>query len=123
MSTLTSIITSIQSRSDLTQDKLKRLLTYDPDEGVFTWNFNANAKARKGDVAGTKVKHYRYITLNGIKFAVHRLAFLYMEGKYPEEVDHDNRIKWDNRWVNLKRSNRKLNNLNRIDNHWVHNRK
>ena len=115
LSTLTSIITSIRKRDDLTQYKLKRILTYHPELGHFTWNGYANARAQEGNIAGTQNKGYRYVTINGIKFAVHRLAFLYMDGDYPEEVDHDDRIKWNNKWNNLKRSNRKLNNSNRED--------
>ena len=115
MSTLTSIITSIHKREDLTQDVLKSLLTYNPDTGIFTWNGDANARVMKGDEAGTKAKGYRYITINGIKFAAHRLAFLYMEGYMPDEVDHDDRCKWNNGWNNLKASDRRSNNANKED--------
>lgn len=114
-STLTIIMGSILNRDDLTQDKLKSILTYYPDEGVFRWNFNSNARARKGDVAGTKGDGYRYITINGFKFAVHQLAFLYMEGYIPAETDHKDRIKSNNRWNNLMASSRKHNNRNRYD--------
>ena len=34
---------------------------------------------------------------------------MYMEGYFPEEVDHKNRIKTDNRWSNLRAADRSLN--------------
>lgn len=91
------------------------ILTYHPELGHFTWNGYANARAQEGSIAGTQNKGYRYITINGIKFAVHRLAFLYMDGYYPEEVDHDDRCKWNNAWNNLKASDRRNNNANKED--------
>ena len=56
---------------------------------------------------------YRSVSLNYYKFHAHRLAFLYMEGWIPQEVDHINRDRSDNRWVNLRAAGRFLNGINR----------
>lgn len=58
-----------------------------------------------GDKAGHKSKNTGYISITiDRKFnAAHRLAFLYMTGSYPNDcVDHINRDRADNRWVNLR---------------------
>ena len=47
-------------------------------------------------------KHYNYL--------LHRLAYLYVEGVWPEEhIDHINHIPSDNRWVNLRAVSRSEN--------------
>lgn len=89
----------------ITQKKLKSLLHYDPDTGVFTWKVYAgNGRIKPGTIAGCINKRilYRYIHIKGKLYAAHRLAFLYMVGEMPEEVDHENHIRDDNRWCNLK---------------------
>ena len=44
---------------------------------------------------------------------LHRLAFLYMKGTIPEYVDHINRIRTDNRWLNLRACTSSENTLNK----------
>ena len=79
----------------LTQERLKKLLYYDPETGLFTW--------RTGSVAGGIGGHgYIQIGLNYKRYLAHRLAFLFMIGEIPEEVDHINGERTDNRWVNLR---------------------
>lgn len=99
----------------LTHDRLLRLLHYNPESGIFTWNVDLGSRARKGDEAGTINKAgYVVIQINGCKIYAHRLAFLYMEGKLPDcQVDHINRNKLDNRWCNLRHSNNIENNRNK----------
>ena len=46
-------------------------------------------------------------------YFTHRLAFLYMTGSIPKEVDHINHVKPDNRWKNLRAANRIINGRNR----------
>ena len=90
-------------RPPLTQARLKELLHYDPETGVFTWRVSRGGIAA-GSRAGTPDKEgYDRIKADGRKYGSHRLAFLYMTGSPPpDEVDHINREKGDNRWSNLR---------------------
>lgn len=99
----------------LTQEYLQHLLHYDPLTGKWTWVNPRSSKLRPGDPAGSlQTKGYWYIKIDGRSYIAARLAFLYMTGQYPEEVDHDNRISWDDRWENLKPSDRTGNTTNRV---------
>ena len=110
-------------KNDLTQNQLKSRLHYDPITGVFTWRavavFSRHQKTwntkNAGHAAGTiTFSGYWQITFNGVKYTLHRLAFLYMEGVFPPEmVDHVNRIRHDNRWSNLRHAGVILNCTNR----------
>lgn len=98
----------------LSQEKLKTLLNYNPDSGVFSFK-KARGCRKAGDIAGSFNRGYISIKVDGRKYSAHRLAFLYMEGAFPEDgldVDHINRVKDDNRWKNLRVVTRTLNALN-----------
>jgi len=43
----------------------------------------------------------------------HRLAFYYVLGWCPEEVDHINHVRDDNRWINLRAASKQENHRNR----------
>jgi hypothetical protein len=86
----------------LTQGKLKQLLQYDSETGLFSW-LSKTGSVSAGATAGTPHKGYLRIQVAGEMFRAHRLAFLYMTGSLPSaEVDHINGIKNDNRWGNLR---------------------
>jgi len=87
---------------------------YNPTTGVFTRLISTCNNNKVGDIVGSKGKHgYLQCMVDKKQYRMHRLAFLYMTGSIPEEVDHDNRIKDDNRWTNLNTSDRQLNNMNK----------
>ena len=91
----------------LTQARLKELLKYDPKTGLFTWLVYRGGPAIKGATAGCLDSNgYIKITVDYHVYKAHRLAFLYMTGSMPVEVDHENHIKNDNKWGNLLQSSR-----------------
>ena len=95
----------------LTQERLKELLGYDPETGVFIWKVANTNRIRVGGVAGY-LHHSGYlnISINGKTYQSHRLAFLYMEGYLPEnDVDHIDRNRSNNKWKNLREVSRSCN--------------
>ena len=95
----------------LTQARLKELLHYDPETGTFTWRLR-RGPAAPGASAGTLHRRtgYLVIKVDGRQYLAHRLAFLYMTGQWPpDDTDHINRMKTDNRWRNLRAATRSQN--------------
>jgi len=88
----------------ITQERLKELLTYDENTGMFTWAIDRNNRRKKGDIAGCYTKRgYLTIVADGKNYTAHQLAWLYTYGEYPTyQIDHINGTKDDNRICNLR---------------------
>jgi hypothetical protein len=95
---------------DLTQERLKELLDYDPATGDFIRKV-ARGNRKAGSVAGTsRPDGYRQIMVDGRTYLSHRLAFLFMEGSFPPAfVDHINHKEADNSLANLRHATNKEN--------------
>ena len=89
----------------ITQERLKELLHYCPETGIFTWKIKRSNRIKVGDVAGgLNNMGYIRIRAGSSQQYAHRLAFLYVEGVMPEEpIDHINGNRSDNRLGNLRR--------------------
>lgn len=90
--------------TELTQDRLKELLDYNPETGLFSWRTDRNQNVKTGDIAGTlQNKGYIHIHVNSKKYVAHRLAWLYIMGEWPkDQIDHINQKRHDNRFINLR---------------------
>ena len=95
--------------------ELKRLLRYDRKSGEFTWRVDVARNVKAGAVAGhLDAPGYIRIRINGRAYAAHRLAWLYVKGRWPvDQIDHINRIKTDNRFCNLRECTHTQNQQNR----------
>ncbi|MGE4336219.1 MAG: HNH endonuclease [Pigmentiphaga sp.] len=115
--------------TELSRDIVRELLHYNPGTGAFTWRhrglhwFKSEADCRKwnsklaGKPAGctyTTKRGYQRSSLRllGKLYGTHQIAFMYMEGRMVECVDHINRNAADNAWINLRAADVRENNLN-----------
>lgn len=99
---------SVENTPKLTAERLRELLNYDPETGVFTFRVHRSQNATAGQVAGWRRPNgYVQVTVDGVHYKAHRLAWLYMTGAWPElDIDHINRTRDDNRWSNLRQLSR-----------------
>ena len=103
----------------ITQEQLKELLDYDPDTGVFILKKATSIRNRckVGEQVGCvqKMGESKYLTLriNYKLYLLHRLAWLYVYGHFPEsEIEHINSDGTDNRMCNLQEASHSTNHKN-----------
>jgi hypothetical protein len=100
----------------ITVEELREKLIYAPDTGIFTWRIGCPwKKYAVGDVVGCyDGKRHWKIHINGRGYNAHRLAWLYVHGRWPPQyIDHINGDGCDNRLVNLRESTPRQNQANK----------
>jgi hypothetical protein len=100
---------------ELTYEDWSSAFRYEPETGRL-FRIRRLGKFPIGEAKGTiNNQGYVVISLNGRPTLAHRVAWLLMTKKWPEEqVDHINRVKTDNRWCNLRAASLAQNNGNVI---------
>jgi hypothetical protein len=90
----------------LTYERLRQVVKYDPETGVFTWLIRLSPNIKVGGIAGSKdTGGYLQFMIDGRHYLSHRLAVLYMTGQWPDsDIDHKDLDKANNKWENLRRA-------------------
>lgn len=94
------------------RDRLIELFDYNPETGWFT-NRCSRGRAKGGERAGSTSGHgYRKICVDYQKFYEHHLAWYYVYGYWPDEIDHEDGNGSFNAIANLRECTRSQNNFN-----------
>ena len=96
-------------------ERMKKMLDYDPDSGVFTWKTNPSKRhPLKGKRAGYQKKNgYRRIIFKGVEYLEHRLAWYFVTGEMPRIIDHLDGNPSNNKFCNLENGGIRENGKNR----------
>lgn len=88
----------------LTAVRLRTVLDYDLDTGLFKWRISTSNRALAGSVAGrSNGNGYRRIMIDHGTYYAHRLAWFYVYGEWPvDELDHADGNRSNNRILNLR---------------------
>ncbi|NTA16041.1 HNH endonuclease [Agrobacterium tumefaciens] len=96
----------------LTQEEVRRSFDYDPTTGILSWRERDDVGKSwnvrfAGKPAGAKTKDgYLRVKLNGVRLLVHQMIWLFVFGYVPDEIDHQNQRKSDNRLSNIREVSR-----------------
>lgn len=94
-------------------NEVRAVIEYDPKTGLFRRIRHLGGKRNTEWFGGSPHSGYRRVQVCGQQHLSHRVAWLLMTGSWPEfEIDHIDGHKANNRWANLRRATRFLNNQN-----------
>lgn len=107
----TAILSLRVSSAPLTRQRLREVVSYDPDTGEFTWLLRTARRTQPGMRAGcTRSDQYVTLKIDAKRYLAHRLAWLYVHGQWPTgDLDHVDRNPSNNRISNLRDVSRSVN--------------
>ncbi len=94
--------------------RLLEVVDYCSATGVFKWKQTMSSRATAGTVAGARnTDGYIRIAIDKKRYPAHRLAWFYVYKEWPTNlIDHINRVKDDNRIINLRPADHSQNRAN-----------
>ena len=96
------MVSNVEARLDTHEaDLIRQRISYDPETGIFT-RIKKIAKYKENTPVGCKAGRYLQVNSAGKRFRGHQLAWFFVYGYIPKEIDHINGDGMDNRIANLR---------------------
>jgi hypothetical protein len=111
----------IRPKQPITHEDAISALTYDPLTGLLKWKTTRGGRLTTSSIGALRPDGYLSIGFKDNKLLVHRLIWFIVYGTWPNEVDHINGNRTDNRLVNLREVVRAENRQN-LDRNNPHNK-
>lgn len=90
-------------KMEVTQERLKELFEYLPETGQLRRLVTRSHLAKAGVIVGTvDGKGYLHVNLDKRFYRIHRLVWLYVHGEQPDQLDHIDGDRKNNRVENLR---------------------
>jgi hypothetical protein len=89
----------------ITQGRIKEVLSYEAATGVFKYKVTYGSKKKGGMAGWVNDLGYRWIELDGSMYRAARLAWVYVYGTEPTDLEHIDGDRDSNRISNLRESN------------------
>lgn len=104
----------------ITKERLQEIMEYNSGTGKFRYSkaalYGRAGSRRQGQpewfIGSINSSGYARIMIDGKLYLAHRLAWLYVHGYMPTEIDHINRVRIDNRMLNLRQATSSINKIN-----------
>lgn len=111
-------------KTDLTQKYVQRILDYNKKFGEFRWKYRSDrlkcwntrfAGKKTGCIgwAGKNKAEYVLLRIDDRLYKAHHVAWVYVTGKWPVEIDHRDLNGVNNKFRNLRECTRSQNQMNR----------
>ena len=99
---------------ELTKELLDERFIIDPKTGIILNRIKTAQRTKVGEEAGSlRPDGYRRIKINGRLYYTSRIIWFFVQGEWPDCIDHVNHLKTDNRIVNLRNVTHAENHRNR----------
>jgi hypothetical protein len=107
---------TMSKTSDVSAERVRDLFDYEADSGVFVRKIGIPG-ASKGPVAGClRPDGYTQIGVDRKRVLTHRLVWLWVHGYFPDQIDHIDGDKTNNRLANLREATTSQNHGNMTKN-------
>lgn len=99
-------------KPNISRERLYELMSYDAETGSFIRKKGRFVKADRQTGTARRANGYHVVNVDRKVYAVHRLAWFYVHGTWPKEIDHIDGDRANNRISNLRPATRTQNNAN-----------